>query len=86
MNYLSSKAYVEIFGEAKKGSYIYDVNKKIIKVMNKDLSLVRSELEKVGLSNHVDVTWEYMENENDKIKSDVSEIKNLLNELIKRTN
>ena len=35
--------------------------------MNKDLSLVRSELEKVGLSNHVDVTWEYMENENDKL-------------------
>ena len=39
MNYLSSKAYVEIFGEAKKGSYIYDVNKKIIKVMNTDLRI-----------------------------------------------
>tara|TARA_B100001769_G_C22059861_1_gene569976 strand:+ start:591 stop:1412 length:822 start_codon:yes stop_codon:yes gene_type:complete len=30
---------VEIFGEAKKGSYIYDVNKKIIKVMNTELRI-----------------------------------------------
>ena len=39
MSYLSNKAYAEIFGEAKKGSYIYGVNKKIIKVMNKDLRI-----------------------------------------------
>ena len=31
--------------------------------MNKNLELVKSELEKYGLSNHVSVTWEYMENE-----------------------
>ena len=39
MSYLSNKAYAEIFGEAKKGSYIYDVNKKIIKVMNTELRI-----------------------------------------------
>ena len=39
MSYLSNKTYVEIFGEAKKGSYIYDVNKKIIKVMNTELRI-----------------------------------------------
>ena len=38
MSYLSNKAYAEIFGEAKKGSYIYDVNKKI-KVMNTELRI-----------------------------------------------
>ena len=31
--------------------------------MNKNLELVKSELEKYGLSNHVSVTWKYMENE-----------------------
>ena len=45
MNYLSSKAYVEIFGEAKKGSYIYTVNKKIIKVMK------NQKIEKLELKN-----------------------------------
>ena len=49
MNYLSSKAYVEIYGEAKKGSYIYTVNKKIIKVMKNQkidkLELKNSKLE-----------------------------------------
>ncbi len=39
ISYLSNKTYVEIFGEAKKGSYIYDVNKKIIKVMNTELRI-----------------------------------------------
>ena len=39
MSYLSNKTYAEIFGEAKKGSYIYDVNKKIIKVMNTELRI-----------------------------------------------
>ena len=33
--------------------------------MNKNLELVKSELEKYGLSNHVSVTWKYMENEKD---------------------
>ena len=39
MSYLSNKTYVEIFGEAKKDSYIYGVNKKIIKVMNTELRI-----------------------------------------------
>ena len=52
MNYLSSKAYVEIFGEAKKGSYIYTVNKKIIKVM-KNIKIEKLELKNSKLEDQI---------------------------------
>jgi cell division protein FtsB len=43
---------VEIFGEAKKGSYIYDVNKKIIKVM-KNTKIEKLELENSKLEDQI---------------------------------
>jgi hypothetical protein len=52
MNYLSSKAYVEILGEAKKDSYIYGVNKKIIKVM-KNQKIEKLELENSKLEDQI---------------------------------
>ena len=53
MNYLSSKAYVEIFGEAKKGLYIYGVNKKIIKVM-KNQKIEKLKLKNSKLEDQID--------------------------------